>query len=147
MIENTNSYDRTVERRRARTSIFAIAAVVFVAFALVAGAKAYHTGLSGTLGVAPDAALTAPAPLPASNAAAGAEALSQAFATVAKALGPAVVHINIVQEVPRQSMLHSFGFNMPEDGGGTTKERGSGSGVVVNANGFILTNNHVVGKA
>jgi serine protease Do len=44
-------------------------------------------------------------------------------------------------------MLHGFGFNLGPEEGGTMKERGSGSGVVVNPNGYILTNNHVVGKA
>jgi serine protease Do len=149
MIETQHYSEPFFERRRARLSFVAIAAVVILALGLVAGAKAYHSGLASSFGAGPDASLASNAPLPAPASTASPESLSQAFAAVAKTIGPAVVHINIVQEVkrPTQQQFFGFGFGGQGEGGGTMKQKGSGSGVIVNGNGFILTNNHVVGKA
>ncbi len=145
MIESKPFSDVSLERRRARLSIIAIATLVLLALAAVAGAKVYHGSLS--LGSSPETALASGAPLPAPASTASPETLSQAFSAVAKTIGPAVVHINIVEEVKRPAMTPFFGFGFPEQGGGTMKQRGSGSGVIVNGSGYILTNNHVVGKA
>jgi serine protease Do len=86
--------------------------------------------------------------------------LSQAFEEVAKKVEPAVVNINteeVVRVAPRsrnrnvppggddpmQDLFHQFlnpGQNMPEQ----FTRQSLGSGVIVDAKGFILTNNHVV---
>ncbi len=144
MMPITNDFPRPNQQRRARSVLVAVAAVVLVAFSLVVGVKAYHGELAAATAVPADAALSSGAPL-AGVSGVGPDALSQAFSSVAKAVGPAVVHINVVQEVKRPPMPQFFGFEPGE--GGMQKERGSGSGVIVNANGYILTNNHVVGKA
>ncbi len=80
-----------------------------------------------------------PSPTPALSAAA---ALSEAFAEVARKVEPAVVHI----ETESSSDLKNSGpsdslrrWNRPR--------RGTGSGVIVDASGFILTNQHVIDGA
>ena len=85
--------------------------------------------------------------------------LSNGFATISKKLGPAVVNISTTQIIekpkggkrPRGSGDPSFQdffdrfFDSPDTG--QDAERSLGSGVIVNKNGFILTNDHVVDQA
>lgn len=60
--------------------------------------------------------------------------LNDSFASLAEYVGPAVVHIRV--KSGRRTDV--FGRRMPEMGG-------EGSGVIIRENGWILTNDHVVG--
>lgn len=78
------------------------------------------------------------------------KSLSQPFIDVAKAITPTVVSINVVEKVEKRSQdfkefFHFFGpdFKFPDP----EPQMGSGSGVIINSEGYILTNNHVVAGA
>jgi serine protease Do len=85
--------------------------------------------------------------------------LSQAFRDAAKRVAPAVVAVGTSQEVqgrsspfggmPDEFLRRFFGIDPNDRGGPTQKFRrqGLGSGVIVDAAGYILTNSHVVAEA
>jgi len=89
---------------------------------------------------------------------AGAAAFGKGFEVVAKQVEPAVVNINTEQIIHnaaarmqdpfrdffgQESPFNDFFRNAPRD----LKQKSLGSGFVVDANGYILTNNHVVENA
>ena len=83
----------------------------------------------------------------------------QSYANVVDRVSPAVVTIRSARRIraPQQFpfaddpffrwLFGDRGRNSPRGGGGSAVERGLGSGVIVNANGDILTNHHVVDGA
>jgi len=84
--------------------------------------------------------------------------LSAVFRMVAKRVKPAVVAVGVSQTITEsgpQSLddfLHRYFGMGPDEGGGPAPRRqfqrqGLGSGVIVDAGGYILTNNHVVADA
>jgi serine protease Do len=94
--------------------------------------------------------------------------MSNAFSQIAKQLGPSVVNINTESTIKTQHRRggqgddqdggggmddffnHFFGGpggQNPFGGDGSIRERSLGSGVIVDAKGYIVTNRHVVEKA
>lgn len=77
------------------------------------------------------------------NLDADATSFSKAFIEVAEKVTPAIVQITVVAE--RESPQTDFFFfpfrDMPQE------QRGSGSGIIISEDGYIITNNHVVENA
>ncbi len=102
--------------------------------------------LLGAEGCATSAAHASPAITTDSNAALRlAQDLGSAFANVSEKVAPAVVSIRTETQTQNTPSILDF-FRAPgREGNGIA--RGNGSGVVIRADGFILTNNHVVAGA
>ena len=90
-----------------------------------------------------------------------AKSLGQAFVEVSKRVQPAVVNVNTEKTVtvkpwerfgedffrgsPFEDFFRGFGFSPRErDKEYRQKQRGGGSGVIVDKEGYVLTNNHVI---
>lgn len=95
--------------------------------------------------VRPDAAnIRLGATAPPVNLDADASNFSKAFTEVAEKVTPVIVQISVVseRENPHQDLFFfPFFKDLPKE------QRGSGSGIIISEDGYILTNNHVVENA
>ncbi len=147
--------------KRKEFMLGAVAGLAFAAVATAGGVIDWPTAAAGPVAgvsgrLAPSAGTSGLAFAPPRGA-------PLSFADIFAQVAPAVVQIDVKTRVPRQNMIAIPGtpFAIPNpnggpegedgtdgaDGDGSTTALGAGSGFFIAANGFIVTNNHVVADA
>jgi len=74
-----------------------------------------------------------------------ADVFSKAFIEVAEKVTPSIVQINVISKMKKGNSQDFFFF--PFRGEDSPETEGSGSGVIISKDGYIVTNNHVVENA
>ena len=123
--------------RRKLAGLFAVA-IVAAASAAVATRATAHAD--------PPPPQASPAPLDAS-ALPDARRLGSAFVQVADRVSPSVVSIRVARPGDPRRMAFPFPFGPMGPGAEAPIQRGMGSGIIIDAQGHIVTNNHVVERA
>jgi len=132
-----NNQDPLNKRRGARglwVGVIFIVAALVVTVAIIQGA--YHR-TSRNIPELPESRKVV------STNAPSAVELSTSFREVAKAVKPAVVYVDVIESADNSKRSEFFSF----PGQGVPRREGAGSGFIVTEDGYILTNNHVVGNA
>ncbi len=144
-------------QRTLQSRLASMTKVALVAASLL-GAGVYFHGTHSPALIAPAEAASA-AVTPKTEVPNEAKALSHAFSSVAKALGPSVVRIEVEVGAPRAEGMrggrpapddvppmfrHFFEFGPGEDAPSPGPQHGVGSGFIIDASGDIITNRHVV---
>jgi serine protease Do len=125
---------------RIRRACGLAAAAVAWPFVSALPAWAQDDAARGTSGAVREAVPAAPAPGVSDQDLAFANRLSTAFKTVASQVEPSVVHITSLQRVRVRRSMFDAGMDR-------VVPAGLGSGVIIDADGTIVTNNHVVKQA
>lgn len=122
-----------------------VAAIALISVGIVFGAiiVSSFSGVNFSLAGNPEIEFNVTPPVKPSP---DAMSLNQTFTQVSKAVTPTVVSIAVLAKSERQDreFFHFFNPNQKDQ---ERYERGSGSGVILTSDGYILTNNHVVKNA